>query len=157
MDQKEIKQLTKNLRVNNHQSSRPRSELDKSERLAMIPEHTVNSIEKIWDRMVAILGRSWTTQWGTINDEHFVTWCEVCKDLTQSQLMTGFKAFMESSDEFLNAKKFRQLCLKKSEHETNWAAYKTLPRSNRLEDKGKKERSQEARKKLIGSIKEKLK
>jgi len=81
-----------------------------------------------------------------------VTWCEICKDLTEKQIKSGFKNFMNSDEDFLDAKKFRNFCLQKTEHDTTWEAYKVLPRANRLEDQGKKDRSVKARSKHITSI-----
>jgi len=107
--------------------------------------------------MVAIKGRAWTTQWGDTEGEHFVTWCEMVKDLTVEQIIIGFKTWMDSKDEFLDSKKFRQLCLPQSSiHDSNWQAYKALPRAVRLEDKGARERSDVARKKAMDEIRGKL-
>jgi len=154
---KQVRQLTKSLQKGQGAQSRRRSDLDKGERLAGVPEDVVNAIDRLWDRMVAIKGRAWTTQWGDTEGEHFVTWCEMVKDLTVEQIILGFKTWMDSPDEFLDAKKFRRLCKpEKSEHDSNWQAYKVLPRSARLEDKGKKERSDKARQKVMDEIRKKL-
>lgn len=79
------------------------------------------------------------------------------KDLTVEQIILGFKTWMDSPDEFLDAKKFRRLCKPaRTEHDANWQAYKILPRAARLEDKGKKERSEKAREKVMDEIRGKL-
>lgn len=79
------------------------------------------------------------------------------KDLSVEQIITGFKKWMDSKDEFLDSKKFRQLCLPQSSlHDSNWQAYKALPRAVRLEDKGARERSDKARQKAMGEIRSRL-
>lgn len=116
----------------------------------------IQSITRLWDRMIGVEGRAWTKRMGDTRGEQFLTFCEFSRDLTPCQIRKGFGQWMQSDDEFLTAKKFRRLCTKREPHDTNWQAYKILPRAVRIEDKGKREMSEKARKKAINDIRSKL-
>ena len=94
---------------------------------------------------------------GLTDGDQFEIFIELCQGLTAKQIYNGYKRFVDSDEKYLDAKKFRNFCLQKDEHANNWKAYKALPRANRLEDKGAKERSSKARSKHINQIREKLK
>ena len=140
------------------QQSKPRSAITPEDRLKNIPPEVVQSILRLWDRMIGVEGRGWTKRMGDANSEAFVTFCEFCKDLTPEDIKNGFGKWMDSDDEFLNAKKFRKLCKPdRSVHDNNWQAYKCFePSTSLLEDKGARERSEQARQRVIGDIKRKL-
>lgn len=118
-------------------------------------------MERLWVRLGEILGSKFLKQYGDVGDETFITWCLVCADLTTNQIANGFKVYMRSDDNFIDAKKFRGLCLSNDQKEshkikTNWLAYKPYAKPKQL-DNDAKQRSERARKVFINTIKDKLK
>lgn len=94
---------------------------------------------------------------GLTDGDQFEIFVELCQGLTAKQIYNGYKRFLNSDEKYLDAKKFRNFCLQKDEHSTNWQAYKILPRANRIEDQTAKQKSKESRSKFINGIRDKLK
>jgi|GEM_PF-3121872 len=107
--------------------------------------------------MTRIQGDFWIDRMGLTDGDQFEIFTELCQGLTAKQIYNGYKRFLDSDEKYLDAKKFRNFCLQKDEHSTNWQAYKILPRSNRIEDQTAKEKSKDSRSKFINEIRENLK
>ncbi len=82
-------------------------------------------MRKLWKLMGESLGAAWVNQFGTVDDDGFVTWCNALKDFTPRQIQEGFHRYLKSGDSFLDLVKFRGYCQDSANKppEQNAAAY----------------------------------
>ena len=76
--------------------------------------------------MIDVKGSAWLNQFGDTNGRAFETWCLVMKDLTEEKIQQGFIKYLESGSQFLDASKFKELCLDEPGDKNpgiNFAAY----------------------------------
>ena len=67
-------------------------------------------MRKFWKSMGESLGAAWVNQYGTADDDSFVTWCNALMGFTPNQIDAGFHRYLKSGDSFLDLVKFRGYC-----------------------------------------------